>query len=58
MNVLQNDRDSPGVELVCEAYETGPVAQNVSRVHDHLGKSRDGHPVNGLERSHRSGRAN
>ena len=38
MKVLQDGRDPPGVEAVGEADETCPVAQNVSQVHEHLGR--------------------
>ena len=55
MNVLQDDRDPPGVEAVGEADETCSVAQHVPQVHEHLGRSRDRHPVNRFERAHRSG---
>ncbi len=55
MNVLQDGRDPPGVEAVGETDETCPVAQHVSQVHEHLGRSREGHPVNRLKRAHRSG---
>ena len=54
VNILQDARDPLGVEPVRQADETCSVAQHVSQVHEHLARSRERNPVNGLERAHRS----